>query len=179
LRLGTRGNLSQLACNWNGSQSRIRFEAAAGTTYYIMVGAPDWATPGSLTLHALEAPPPFTMQITLDPFSLVNPSTGEVFMNGTAICSAPSFVFIKGSIRQVIAGREIRGFFNASVPCDGTTPWQAPVYYFTSDLFSGRSAALFNAGSADIALSAFAYDPIEGTYVYRSAAATVRLRGGH
>jgi hypothetical protein len=132
-----------------------------------------------LTLHALEAPPPFTMQITLDPFSLVVPSTGEVFVNGTAICSAPSFVFLNGSIRQVRAGREIRGFFSANVPCDGTTPWEATVYYFTNDLFRGRGAALFNAGSADIALSGFAWDPIEGTYVNRSAAATVRLRGGH
>lgn len=81
-------------------------------------------------------------------------------------------------MRQVRAGHEIRGFFSASVPCDGTTPWEAPVYYFTNDLFYGRGAALFNAGSADVALFASAYDPIEGTYVYRNAAATVRLRGG-
>ena len=175
---GTHGNLSQLACNWNGSQSRIRFDATAGTTYYIMVGAPFWATPGSLTLHALEAPPPFTMQITLNPFNLVDPSTGGVAVSGTVICSAPSFVFVNGSIRQVRAGHEIRGFFSANVPCDGTTPWEAPVYYFSNDLFYGRGAALFNAGSADVALSAFAYDPIEGTYVSRNAAATVRLRGG-
>jgi hypothetical protein len=175
---GTHGNLSQLACNWNGSQSRIRFDATAGTTYYLMVGAPFWGTPGSLTLHALEAPPPFTMQITLNPFNLVDPSTGGVLVNGTAICSAPSFVFLSGSIRQVRAGHEIRGFFSASVPCDGATPWEAAVYHFSNDLFHGRGAALFNAGSADVALSASAYDPIEGTYVYRNAAATVRLRGG-
>lgn len=175
---GTRGNLSQLACNWNGSQSRIRFDATAGTTYYIMVAAAFGGTPGSLTLHALEAPPPFTMQITLNPFDLVAPSTGGVLVSGTAICSGPSFVFVSGSIRQVRAGQEIRGFFSASVPCDGTTPWEAPVFYFSHDLFSGRGAALFNAGSADVALSAFAFDPIEGTFVNRNAAATVRLRGG-
>ena len=175
---GTRGNLSQLACNWNGSQSRIRFDATAGTTYSIMVAAAFGGAPGSLTLHALEAPPPFTMQITLNPFSLVAPSTGGVLVSGTAICSGPSFVFVNGSIRQVRAGHEIRGFFSANVPCDGTTPWEAPVFYLTNALFSGRGAALFNAGSADVAVSAFAFDPIEGTSVNRNAAATVRLRGG-
>jgi Putative Ig domain len=176
---GTRGNLSQLACNYNGSESRIRFDATPGVTYYIMAGAPPWSAPGSLTLNVLSAPPPFTMQLTLDTFSIVDASSGAVIVKGTTTCSAPSFVFVNGSIRQQHAGRELLGYFGAFVPCDGVTPWEAPVSYLTGGTFSGRASALFVAGNADVTASASAYDPVEGTYVFRNATARVRLRGGH
>ena len=99
-------------------------------------------------------------------------------VNGTATCSAPSFVYVNGSIRQQRAGRELLGFFGMLVPCDGVTPWQAPVSSLTGGTFSGRASALFVAGSAQATASASAYDPVEGTYVYRNAAAPIRLRGG-
>ena len=174
---GTRGNLSQVACNYNGTDSRIRFDTAPGVTYYIMAAAPPWSAPGSLTLNVLLAPPPYTMQLSLNSFSTVQASSGIVTVNGTATCSAPSFVNINGSIRQQHGGREIVGFFGLFVPCDGVTPWQAPVFYTTGQ-FNGRAAALFVAGKADVTASASAFEPVEGTSVFRNAAASIRLRGG-
>jgi hypothetical protein len=175
---GTRGSLSQLACNYNGPEARIRFDASPGMTYYIMVGTPSWSAPGSLTLNALAAPPPFTLQLTLDPFSHIDPSSGEVAVKGTAECSAHSFVSVSGAIRQVRGGRELMGYFGGFVPCDGVTPWEAPVSYWTVGLFNGRASALFVGGNADVTASASGYDPVEGTYINRNASARVRLRGG-
>lgn len=175
---GTRGNLSQLTCNYNGADARIRFDATAGVTYYVMASAPSWSTPGQLTLNALAAPPPYTMQLSLDSFSTVQSSSGAVLVKGTATCSAPSFVNISGSIRQQHAGREITGYFGLYVPCDGVTPWAAPVSYWNGGVFHGRAAALFVAGKADVTASASGYDPVEGTTVFRNAAAAITLRGG-
>ena len=176
---GTRGNLSQLACNDNadGLQSRIRFDAVAGVTYHIMAGAYFFSSGGTLTLNALPAPPPFTMQFTLDRFSSVQPSTGEVTVNGSAICSSPSFVQVNGAVRQARAGNQVAGYFSAFVQCDGVTAWTAPVVY-SIELFNGRAAALFTGGRADVTASAYAFDPIEGTSISRNAAASVTLRGG-
>ena len=175
---GTRGNLSQLACNYSGLESRIRFDAVPGVTYYIMAGAPSWSAPGSLILNVLPAPPPFTMQLTLDTFSVVDASSGAVIVKGTATCSAPSFVHVNGSIRQPHGNGEQLGHFGVFVPCDGVTPWEAPVSYLTGGTFSGRASALFVAGRANVTASAQAYEPVEGTYIFRNAAALVRLRGG-
>jgi len=175
---GTRGNLSQLACNYNGSESRIRFDATPGVTYFIMAGAPSWSAPGLLTLNVVSAPPPLTMQLTFDPFSVVDASSGTVIVKGTTTCSAPSFVFVNGSIRQQHAGVELLGYFGAFVPCDGVTPWEVPVSYLTGQTFNGRASALFVAGNADVVASASAYDPIEGTYIFRNATAHIKLRGG-
>ena len=174
-----RGNLSQLACNdnANGLQSRIRFDAVAGATYYIMAGAFFFSSGGALTLNAVPGPPPFTMQFTFDRFSSVQPSTGTVTINGTAICSGPSFVQVSGAVRQARAGNELAGYFNAFVQCDGVTVWTAPVLYSTG-LFSGRAAALFTAGRAEATASAYAFDPVEGTSISRNAAASITLRGG-
>jgi len=174
---GTRGNLNQVTCSYNGYDSRVRFDATAGVTYYVMAAAPPWSTPGSLTLNALQAPPPYTMQLSLDSFSTVESSSGSVIVRGTATCSAPSFVNIVGALRQQRADREISGYFGLYIPCDGVTPWEAPVSYSSFEVFSGRAAALFGAGKADVTASANAYDPAEGEFIYRYAAAAIRLRG--
>lgn len=175
---GTRGNLNQVACNFSGFNSRIRFDTAAGITYYIVAAAPSWAAPGMLTLNAQPAPQPFSMQFSLDSSSTVDPSVGHVIVKGTVVCSASSFVSVNGSIRQQHAAREVSGFFGAFVPCDGVTPWQAPVTYFTSGLFNGRAAALFVGGNANVTATAQAFDPIEGTFIVRNAAAAIKLQGG-
>jgi hypothetical protein len=175
---GTRGNLNQLACNYNGLDARVRFDAVAGTTYHVMVGAVPWSGPGLLTLNVLPAPPPYDMQLSLDSFSTIDPASGQVMVKGTATCSAPSFVNVNGSIRQQHGGRELMGFFGVFVPCDGTTPWEAPVSSMTSGSFNGRAAALFVAGKADVTAFASGHDPVEGTTVFRNATAQIRLRGG-
>ena len=118
------------------------------------------------------------MQFSLDSSSSVVAATGEVMVNATVTCSAPSFVIVNGSIRQRHGGRDVSGFFGAFVPCDGVTPFQAPVMYFSGGLFNGRASALFVGGTANVTATAQAFDPVEGTFIVRNAAAAVRLQGG-
>ena len=177
---GTRGNLNRLACS-EGWGSRIRFDVTAGTMYVVMVGSASWnyQPGGSLQLNVQEAPPPFTMEFTVAPFSHVDPSTGAVTVLGTVTCSSQSYVFISGWIRQDRAGHAANGYYGAFVPCDGTTPFAAPASYSGAPaLFKGRSAMLFSGGRAEVSGEAQVYDPVEGTYIYRHLAAAIQLRGG-
>lgn len=176
---GARGNLSSVACS-EGWPTRIRFDAVAGTTYYVMAGAAAWIVPpgGALQLNVAEAPPPFSMGFTVEPFSRVDPSTGIVTVLGTVTCSSQSFVYISGQIRQERADRAANAYWGAYVPCDGTTPFVAGATYLSNPaLFHGRSAMLFAGGKATVSGTAQAYDPVEGTWLTRSLAETIQLRG--
>ena len=83
-----------------------------------------------------------------------------------------------GSAR-IRAGHAANGYYGAFVPCDGTTPFAAPASYSGAPaLFKGRSAMLFSGGRAEVSGEAQAYDPVEGTYIYRHLAAAIQLRGG-
>ena len=57
---GARGALSQLVCNDDsgGLQSRLEWQASAGTTYYVMVASYGGGPGGSLSLSVHEAAPP-------------------------------------------------------------------------------------------------------------------------
>jgi hypothetical protein len=59
---GQRATLQQIACNddWNGLQSYVSFDVAAGVTYYIMVGRFGSGSGGDMQLHVQEVnvPPP-------------------------------------------------------------------------------------------------------------------------
>jgi FAD/FMN-containing dehydrogenase len=59
------------ACNddSNGTvQSRVRFDATAGTTYHFMVSSLYRVSPADLTLNLLQAPPAFTFSPTVAQF---------------------------------------------------------------------------------------------------------------
>ena len=90
-----------------------------------------------------------------------------------------SFVIITGWISQDRASHAANAYYGAFVPCDGTTPFAAPASSSGAPaLFKGRSAMLFSGGRAEVSGEAQAYDPVEGTYIYRHLAAAIQLRGG-
>lgn len=177
---GTRGSLSQVACNGDaggGYQSRARFDAVAGTTYYVMVSSQYFpSTEANLVLNAVQAPPAFTFAPVLAPFSTIVSSTGAVTVKGSVSCNAPSVVSLSGSIRQDRNGVPINGYWHVQVPCNGTSEWSAPVIYQTS-LYKGRSAALFSGGKATVGLQAWAIDPESGEYRQAAVTGTITLRG--
>src|SRR6266699_2441681 len=93
---GSRGAFTQIACNDDAGgtlQSRVRFDATAGTTYYFMVAAPNLPllTSANLVFNLLQAPPPFTFTPSLDQFGTVSPSTGVVTLQGSVNCSEPAY----------------------------------------------------------------------------------------
>lgn len=176
---GTRGALTQIACNddANGTlQSRVRFDAVAGTTYYFEVSSFFPVSPANLVFNLQLAPPPLSIAPSVTQFGSIDPTTGAATISGSVSCSEQAFVTISGQLKQTRGGVPITGFFSAFVPCDGTAAWSAAIQ--TRDtLFHGRSAALFAGGKADVSATASAFDFDNGVFVQRNLAVTITLRG--
>lgn len=176
---GTRGNLSQRACNddSNGTlQSRIRFDAVAGTTYYFEVSSFSPVSSANLTFNLLQAPPPLSIAPVVTQFGSVDPSTGSATISGFVSCTQPAFVTISGQLKQSHGQVPVNGFFSTFVPCNGTTPWSASIQT-TTTLFHGRAADLFTGGKADVSATASAFDFENGVFIQRNLAVTITLRG--
>jgi hypothetical protein len=163
---GTRGALNQVACNDDAAgtlQSRVRFDAAAGETYFLMVGSFGSGPGGNLTFNLDVAPPPLELGLTIDPTGSVVPSNGVATISGTVTCSQPASVGVEGRMEQRAGRLLIHGFFSAFVNCTPpATAWSATV-----EGENGR----FGAGQAQVDAVAFAEE------AFAEASATVRLRG--
>jgi hypothetical protein len=178
---GTRGSLTQLACNDDSNstvQSRVRFDAVAGTTYFFMVSSFSFfpVSSANLTFNLVPAPPPLAISPSVTQFGSIDPTTGAATISGFVSCTQPAFVTISGQLKQMHGGTPLSGFFSAFVPCNGTTPWTATIQT-TLTLFHGRSAALFTGGHADVTATASAFDFENGVFVQRNLAVTITLRG--
>lgn len=176
---GTRGSLIQIACNDDSSgtvQSRVRFNAVAGTTYYFQASSFFPVTSANLTFNLLLAPPPLSIVPTVTQFGSVDPSSGTAAISGFLTCSQPAFVTLSGQLKQTHGGVPVTGFFSAFIPCNGTTPWSVNIQT-TTTLFHGRAADLFTGGKADVSATAFAFDFENGVFIQKNLAATVTLRG--
>jgi hypothetical protein len=177
---GARGALIQEACNDNAGterQSRVRFDARGGITYWVMVGGDYWSVGGRLQLNALPAPPPLAVGLTIDNVGGVDPTTGLATVNGSVTCSRPVLVSISGQLKQDHAQSSLTGKFGFVVACDGTTDWATAVVT-APGVFQGRAADLFVAGRASVSATATALDQDTGETVYSNAVARIVLRGG-
>jgi hypothetical protein len=119
---GERGALSAVECG----DYRPIFEAEAGTTYYFMVGTYRNRRGGDIRFRLAEAPPPPTIQVTVDPTVTVDSQTEEVTVSGTLTCDdSAEYVEFYGSVKQADDRRFISAsFYEYEVECDGTAhPW--------------------------------------------------------
>lgn len=175
---GTRGALTSLGCNDDsgGLQSRVRFDAVAGTTYYFEVSSFFHVASANLVFNLVLAPPPLTIVPSLTQFGSIDPSTGAATINGFVACSKPAFVTISGQLKQTHGDVPVTGFFSTFVPCNGTTPWSANIQT-TTTLFHGRAADLFTGGPADVSATASAFDFDNGISIQRNFAVRITLRG--
>lgn len=80
---GERGALTEVECN----DYRPILEAEAGTTYYFMVGTYRNRRGGEIRFRLAEAPPPPTIELTVDSGLTVNSQTEEVTVSGTVSCT--------------------------------------------------------------------------------------------
>ena len=177
---GARGALIQEACNDNAGferQSRVRFDARGGVTYWVMAGADYWSTGGRLQLNAVPAPPPLGVGLTINDAGGVDPTTGLATVHGSITCSRPVVVSISGQLKQDHAQSSLTGKFGLVVACDGTTDWTTAVVTVPG-VFHGRAADLFVAGRASVSATAIAVDQDTGETVYSHAVARIVLRGG-
>lgn len=178
---GSRGALTSLGCNddSNGTlQSRVRFDAVAGTTYFIEVSSFSFfpVSSANLVFNLVPAPPPLTVVPSITQFGSVDPTNGSATISGFVSCSQPTFVTIFGQLKQTHGSTPVSGFFSAFIPCNGTTPWSANIQT-TVTLFHGRSADLFTGGKADVSATASAFDFENGRFIQKNLAVTITLRG--
>lgn len=126
----------------------VGFFATAGTTYYLLLfddqldGA---GTGGVLNLAVVEAPPPPSIDVTVDPIATFNSHTGEATLSGTVLCSGEAeFSFLDMELRQKV-GRvaTVRGFGFIDVACDGVThPWSAVITPESGEFRGGKGASV-------------------------------------
>jgi hypothetical protein len=131
---GSRGSLSEIACNDDrvGFLSRVRFDAVAGQTYFVMAGTCCGSEPGSvgpggsLSLAVIPAPPPLQLDLAVDRFGSIDSQTGGAVIRGTVTCSRSASVSVEGGALQSFNRAKIEGFFSVFVEsCNGRTGWEA------------------------------------------------------
>lgn len=168
---GSRGNLTQIACNDDAGsvQSRVVFDAVAGQTYFFMIGAYASGPGGNLEFTVQVAPPPFTFDLSLNPSGSVVPKTGVATIRGTVTCSRPGSASVYGQVSQKIGRILVLGSFGTFVAvCDGLTPWTATVSNFNG---------LFVGGPLSVVANCDAYVQDGSEYAFDMASGVVRLRG--
>lgn len=119
---GERDALTEVECD----DYRPIVEAKAGTTYYFMVGTYRNRRGGEIRFRLAEAPPPPTIEITVDGSATVNPQTEEVTLSGTVACTNTDYMEFYGAVKQIGEDRHfISAYFNEyDLECDATpVPW--------------------------------------------------------
>lgn len=138
---GSPGNFSPEAC----APGAAVFFAVNGQTYTILAfddGTDGSGNGGTLEITIDEAPPPPTVDVTIDPVGSFNKHTGSATISGTVTCTGdPDFTYIEVQLTQKVGRFTISGFgFVDGFVCDGTTqPWSAEVLG-SSGLFKGGRA---------------------------------------
>jgi hypothetical protein len=108
--VGTQGSLETVACG----PGTVGFAAAAGTTYYVLAiddQQDGGGNGGTLQISFNEAPPPPTVDITVDPVGRVDAQTGVATLTGTYTCSNGDFIDVFGQARQAVGRFVVVGSF--------------------------------------------------------------------
>ena len=167
--VGSQGSLLTVTCG----PGSVGFQAAAGTTYYVLAiddqldGA---GNGGLLSISFNAAPPPPTVSITVNRTGLVNSKTGIATLSGTYSCTNGDFIQVNGDARQSVGRFVISGsfFFFDFGTCDGAPrTWVADVFPQNGKFAGGKTLTV------TFAFSCGPFQCAEG-FVEQ----TVQLRGG-
>lgn len=156
---GTPGALELVACG----PDTTAFSATAGTTYYLLAiddQADGSGNGGTLRISVAEAPPPPTVDVTVDRVGHVNQKAGTATLTGTFTCTDADFLDLFGELKQAVGRFVVHGsfgFFADGTDCDGTPhPWSATVTPDNGKFAGGKAAAVtftFACGAFDCAES--------------------------
>lgn len=173
---GSRGAWSNVNCNYS---QRMRFDAVAGQTYYIMVGT--YGNGGNLSFAMKLAPPLLALDLQIDPFGSVKPTTGNVIVSGTVSCNQEAYVSGWGYIQQKVGNGLIQGYIYISGGCAPGVPlsWTSTVYSQpVQETGGGRAATLFTGGKATLSAQVSGWTPYFNEYASDNTTGEVILRGG-
>jgi len=154
-----------------GAGTGVRFDATAGTTYFVMAGTftrfggGPVGPGGNLVLNASVAPPPLTGDVTVNRGTVTN--AGTVTMSGTLTCNREGTAMVSLTLEQRFGRLVARGGVS-NVPMVCGTPWSVQLEPFT--------AVAFGPGRADATVDLFLCDPFE--CVSKQVTSSVHLRRG-
>jgi hypothetical protein len=143
--------IRQVDCNDDrfGLASGLRFRAAAGVTYVIMVGqccGSGRRGGGELTLTVTESSQAeLAFSVDVDASGTADPMTGLATLTGTATCNERAIVYREGLLRQVRQGLFVaRGFWSVEIGClpGQTVAWSAEVDTETGIAFGSGPAVI-------------------------------------
>ena len=78
---------------------------------------------GALTITIDAAPPPPTIDLTVDTLATFNATTGSATVTGTVICSGETrYLFLEVQLSQTVGRFIIKGYGSTEVTCDGAEP---------------------------------------------------------
>lgn len=172
---GAPGSLVQLVCNDDSGsfQSRVVWEAAAGTTYYLMAGAYASGPGGALNFTVQPSAPPVTItDFVLEPVGAVHPKTGVALTRARLSLSGPVFaLFAEGSLQQRTGRGNVYG--SGFKPIEEVTD-SIDVTLIFGDTFGGKG---FSGGPAQGCIAIGYFDSASG-FQFVQDCTEVRLRGG-
>ena len=139
---GTPGAFEIVACG----PGAVGFPTTAGTTYHLLViddQSDGGGNGGSLAMTVDIAPPPPTIDVTVDPTAGFNSRTGAATVHGTINCSGVvDFAFLDVELHQRVGRGEVVGSGGMDVTCDDANhPWSVEVYPFSGTKFTGGKGA--------------------------------------
>jgi hypothetical protein len=121
---GAQGSLTQIACNddTDGLQSKIKWQATAGTEYHVMLNG-FFGYTGNFMLHA-DAEPFFTIDLTVSGRGSVDAATGVPTISGTVSCSRSGYFAMSPDVRlrQQIGDLTLRAKFPSVYAACGPDP---------------------------------------------------------
>ena len=141
--VGSQGSLDLVTCG----PGTVGFFAAAGTTYYVLAFDDQFdgsGNGGSLSISFNGAPPPPTIDITVNRYGTFNKS-GTATVSGTYTCTDADFADVFIEARQHANRFTILGFgeFFDFGTCDGSThTWSAEIFPITGKFKGGKTLTL-------------------------------------
>lgn len=139
--VGTPGALELVNCG----PGTVGLFGEPGVTYYVLAfddQLDGTGIGGNLSISFNEAPPPPTVDITVNKYGTVNARTGVATISGTYTCTNGDFIDVFGSARQAVGRFFINGYFGFfdSGTCDGLThPWTAQVFGDNGKFAGGKA----------------------------------------
>jgi len=141
---GSPGAFNLVACG----PGAVTFLPAAGTTYYVLAIDDQFdggGNGGLLMISFNPAPPPPTLNVTVNPVGKFDQKTGQATLSGTVTCTNASSVQAYGQVSQSV-GRvaTINGSLSfGATTCDGTAqPWSATATPTSGKFAGGKSVTV-------------------------------------
>jgi hypothetical protein len=125
----------------------VAWTTTAGQTYSVLVFDDQFdggGNGGVLDLTIDVAPPPPTVDATVNRTATFNAKTGAVTLTGTVTCSGQTdFAFLDVALSQNVGRFTISGFTGTGIDCDGVTrPWTLDVLGDNGKFAGGKAASV-------------------------------------